>query len=101
VPAQSGAITAEATTSQPRTRVAPPAGPEGQDALSVEGLFLSFGGFQAEQARAFRLLDQELDHYDDEVTATMKVRRKTIHQELGPLVREIHGDAAEGREAGR
>jgi long-chain acyl-CoA synthetase len=43
-----------------------------------------------EQVRAFRLLDKELDHDDNEVTATMKVRRKTIEAKFGSLIREIY-----------
>jgi long-chain acyl-CoA synthetase len=48
-----------------------------------------------EQVRAFRLLEKELDHDDDEVTATMKVRRKTIYAKFAPLIADIYG----GREA--
>jgi long-chain acyl-CoA synthetase len=44
-----------------------------------------------EQVRAFRLLDKELDHDDNEVTATMKVRRATIEKKFGTLIREIYG----------
>ena len=44
-----------------------------------------------EQVRAFRLLEKELDHDDDEVTATMKVRRKTIYEKFAPLIRDIYG----------
>jgi long-chain acyl-CoA synthetase len=44
-----------------------------------------------EQVRAFRLLEKELDHDDNEVTATMKVRRATIEAKFGPLIREIYG----------
>jgi long-chain acyl-CoA synthetase len=43
-----------------------------------------------EQVRAFRLLDKELDHDDNEVTATMKVRRATIEKKFGPLIRELY-----------
>jgi long-chain acyl-CoA synthetase len=43
-----------------------------------------------EQVRKFRLLDKELDHDDNEVTATMKVRRKTIYEKFAPLIREIY-----------
>jgi long-chain acyl-CoA synthetase len=46
-----------------------------------------------EQVRSFRLLDKELDHDDNEVTATMKVRRKTIEAKFGALIREIYGAA--------
>jgi long-chain acyl-CoA synthetase len=44
-----------------------------------------------EQVRKFLLLEKELDHDDDEVTATMKVRRQTIYQKFAPLIREIYG----------
>jgi long-chain acyl-CoA synthetase len=44
-----------------------------------------------EQVRAFRLLDKELDHDDNEVTATMKVRRKTIYEKFAPLIAELYG----------
>lgn len=44
-----------------------------------------------EQVKAFRLLDKELDHDDNEVTATMKVRRTTVERKFGPLIREIYG----------
>ncbi|HET7824873.1 MAG TPA: AMP-binding protein [Anaeromyxobacter sp.] len=47
-----------------------------------------------EQVRAFRLLEKELDHDDDEVTATMKVRRKTIYEKFAPLIRDIYGERA-------
>ena len=44
-----------------------------------------------EQVRKFRLLEKELDHDDNEVTATMKVRRATIEKRFGPLIRSHHG----------
>jgi long-chain acyl-CoA synthetase len=44
-----------------------------------------------EQVRAFRLLEKELDHDDEEVTATMKVRRKTIYEKFAPLIAELYG----------
>jgi long-chain acyl-CoA synthetase len=43
-----------------------------------------------EQVRKFRLLEKELDHDDNEVTATMKVRRKTIYEKFAPLIRELY-----------
>ncbi len=45
-----------------------------------------------EQVRAFRLLDKELDHDDNEVTATMKVRRKTIYEKFAPLIAELYAE---------
>ncbi len=52
-----------------------------------------------EQVRAFRLLEKELDHDDDEVTATMKVRRKTIYAKFAPLIHDIYGDASRAADA--
>jgi long-chain acyl-CoA synthetase len=40
---------------------------------------------QVSQIRRFHLLTKELDHDDDEVTATMKVRRANVH-------RKYHGE---------
>ena len=48
------------------------------------------GSRPVEQVRKFRLLEKELDHDDNEVTATMKVRRKTIYEKFAPLIREIY-----------
>ncbi|MFU8857735.1 MAG: AMP-dependent synthetase/ligase [Deferrisomatales bacterium] len=48
---------------------------------------------RVKQVRVFRLLDKELDHDDDEVTATMKVRRQTIYQKYAHLIAEIYGRA--------
>lgn len=31
-----------------------------------------------------------VDHDDIEVTATMKVRRRTIHEKLAPLIAELY-----------
>jgi long-chain acyl-CoA synthetase len=49
-----------------------------------------------EQVREFRLLEKELDHDDDEVTATMKVRRKTIYDKFAPLIGDIYRRQARG-----
>lgn len=46
---------------------------------------------QVKQVRKFRLLDKELDHDDDEVTATMKVRRNTIYKKYAGFIAEIYG----------
>lgn len=37
---------------------------------------------RAESIKRFALLDKELDHDDDELTATMKVRRKTVEEKF-------------------
>ncbi len=46
---------------------------------------------QVKQVRKFRLLEKELDHDDDEVTATMKIRRKTIYAKYAHVIEEIYG----------
>jgi len=65
--------------------------PEVRDLISREVERVNDGLAPVEQVRAFRLLEKELDHDDNEVTATMKVRRKTIHQKFAALIREIYG----------
>jgi len=52
------------------------------------------------QVRVFRLLDKELDHDDDEVTATMKVRRNTIYRKYSVLIAEIYGSGGRVRGSG-
>jgi long-chain acyl-CoA synthetase len=65
--------------------------PEVLELLGAEIERTNDGLAPVEQVRAFRLLDKELDHDDNEVTATMKVRRATIEAKFGPLIREIYG----------
>jgi len=43
-----------------------------------------------ETIKRFTLLDKELDHDDDELTATLKVRRKAIHERFGPLIEAMY-----------
>ena len=45
---------------------------------------------QAQQVRKFHLLTKELDHDDGEVTATMKVRRKSIAEKYADVIEEIY-----------
>jgi long-chain acyl-CoA synthetase len=66
--------------------------PEVRDLVAAEIERANEGLAPVEQVRAFRLLDKELDHDDNEVTATMKVRRKTIYEKFAPLIAEIYGD---------
>ena len=40
--------------------------------------------------RKFHLLTKELDHDDGEVTATMKVRRKSIDEKYGEVIEELY-----------
>ena len=67
--------------------------PQVRELVSAEIERANDGLAPVEQVRAFRLLEKELDHDDNEVTATMKVRRKTIEARFGPLIREIYGPA--------
>ncbi|MBM4327472.1 MAG: long-chain fatty acid--CoA ligase [Deltaproteobacteria bacterium] len=45
---------------------------------------------QVEKIKKFRLLEKELDHDDDELTATMKLRRKTVHKRFGELIEQMY-----------
>jgi long-chain acyl-CoA synthetase len=45
---------------------------------------------QVETIKKFRLLDKELDHDDDELTATLKLRRKTIYKKFGEIIEEMY-----------
>ena len=65
--------------------------PEVRDLIAAEVDRANDGLAPVEQVRAFRLLEKELDHDDDEVTATMKVRRKTIYEKFAPLIAELYG----------
>ncbi len=46
---------------------------------------------RVENVRKFLLLTKELDHDDDEMTATMKVRRATIYKKFTSEIEEIYG----------
>ncbi len=46
---------------------------------------------QVETIKQFRLLDKELDHDDDELTATLKLRRKTVYKKFGDIIEEMYG----------
>jgi long-chain acyl-CoA synthetase len=65
--------------------------PEVRDLVAAEIDRANEGLAPVEQVRAFRLLEKELDHDDDEVTATMKVRRRTIYEKFAPLIAELYG----------
>lgn len=45
---------------------------------------------RVENIRKFRLLTKELDHDDDEMTATMKIRRATIYKKFAREIEEIY-----------
>jgi len=46
-----------------------------------------------QRVRKFHLLTKELDHDDGEVTATMKVRRKSISEKYAAVIEEIYAEA--------
>ncbi|MBL8288915.1 MAG: AMP-binding protein [Rubrivivax sp.] len=58
---------------------------------------------QVQQVRRFHLLTKELDHDDGEVTATMKVKRKSIAEKHAAAIEALYGGgkapAPEGRPA--
>ena len=45
---------------------------------------------QVAQIKRFHLLTKELDHDDDEVTATMKVRRANIYQKYSEEIEALY-----------
>ncbi|MDQ3461716.1 MAG: long-chain fatty acid--CoA ligase, partial [Actinomycetota bacterium] len=45
---------------------------------------------QVETIKKFRLLPKELDHEDEELTATQKVRRAAIAAKFGDLIDELY-----------
>lgn len=49
---------------------------------------------RVENVRKFRLLDKALDHDDNELTATMKVRRANIYQKFAAEIEAIYGGQA-------
>jgi long-chain acyl-CoA synthetase len=49
---------------------------------------------QVQQVRKFHLLTKELDHDDGEVTATMKVKRKSIAEKYADAIESLYGGRA-------
>jgi long-chain acyl-CoA synthetase len=45
---------------------------------------------RAEQVKAFRLLDRELDHEGGALTATQKVKRREVEREFSDLIEEVY-----------
>ncbi len=54
----------------------------------VEGANKEFA--QVETIKKFRLLHKELDHDDDELTATLKLRRKTVYKKFADVIEEMY-----------
>lgn len=48
---------------------------------------------QVAQIKRFALLTKELDHDDGEVTATMKIRRASIHEKYGDVIESLYDSA--------
>jgi len=46
---------------------------------------------RVEGIKKFVLLEKELDHDDDELTATMKVRRKSVERKFSDLINAMYG----------
>ena len=46
---------------------------------------------RVENVRKFLLLTKELDHDDDELTATMKVRRANIYEKFSGEIEQVYG----------
>lgn len=61
----------------------------GQDVQKANSRFA-----RVAQVRKFALLSKELDHDDGELTATMKVRRKSIEQKFAQEISELYGARA-------
>jgi len=46
---------------------------------------------RVEQVKKFRLIDQELTPEDDELTPTMKLKRKFVNEKYRPLIDSMYG----------
>ena len=46
---------------------------------------------QVEQVKKFRLIDVKLTAEDEELTPTMKLKRKLVNQKYAPLIDEMYG----------
>jgi long-chain acyl-CoA synthetase len=45
---------------------------------------------QVEQIKKFALLEKELDHEDGELTATQKLKRRAMEQQLEPVIEDLY-----------
>jgi long-chain acyl-CoA synthetase len=55
---------------------------------------------RVQNVRKFHILTKELDHDDGEMTATLKLRRKTIEQKYADLIEALYRDAQPEQAAG-
>ena len=58
--------------------------------IETEVVTVNAGLAQVQQVKKFHLLAKELDHDDGEVTATMKVRRRTISEKYANVIEAIY-----------
>jgi long-chain acyl-CoA synthetase len=65
--------------------------PEVRDLIKAEVDRVNAQFSRVENVRKFHLLTKELDHDDDEMTATMKVRRANINQKFAAEIEAIYG----------
>ena len=49
---------------------------------------------QVETVKKFKLIDKQLDPEDEEVTPTMKLKRKLVEKKYGDLIESMYADAA-------
>ena len=64
--------------------------PDGRGRIQREVDMVNATMPQVQQVRKFSLLTKELDHDDGEVTATMKVRRKSISDKYADVIEQIY-----------
>ncbi|MDB5860013.1 MAG: long-chain fatty acid--CoA ligase, partial [Ramlibacter sp.] len=69
--------------------------PQVRDLVQKEVDCANGGMPQVQQVRKFHLLTKELDHDDGEVTATMKVRRKSIAEKYAQVIDDLYAPARE------
>ena len=48
---------------------------------------------RVETIKKFRLIDQQLSAEDDELTPTMKLKRKFVNEKYKPLIEEMYASA--------
>ena len=49
---------------------------------------------QVQQVRKFHLFVKKLDHDDGEVTATMKIKRKSIYEKYADVIEALYGQGS-------
>lgn len=67
--------------------------PEVIELINEEVRRVNAGLASVEQVKRFRLLPKALDHEDQELTATQKVRRRAIAERFKPLIESMYAEA--------